>query len=497
MLSIPLSWASLTHEGIRRRTGVLCVRGALAGFYAAAGGPNWANNAGWLTKAPVSEWYGVTTAADGRVVTLDLQDNGLSGTVSDEIRALLDLNRLDLRGNRLGGVLPGEMGQLGALEELYLSNNELSGRIPTELGDLSSLKRLDLSHNRFAGALPGSMVRLEQLAEFRWNESGLCAPDADWFQTWLRSIASHNPGGVCSAPLLVSVPALHLTQANQSLTGDVPLIAGRAALLRVFPIADRANAHRPAAQAVFFVGGREVHRAEMELASAEGIPEEADPGSMDRSYHAVIPGDVLGPGIEMVVQIDPDSTVPRVAGSRFRVPAVGRLRLDVRQVPVTKVTIVPVLHRDAPDSSVFEWTSGMGPGHPSVEALANVLPVNDLQVSVRDEVHVTTGNVSGLGLINLLNEITLLRTMEGGEGLYYGAIAGLSETVGMAFLSKPVGVGVPESLTFVHEQGHTMSLLHTLPLPVTTRTIRTPTTRSGCGDTTSGPTASCLQRHAM
>ena len=464
VLSIPLSWASLTLEGIRRRTGVLCVREALAGFYAAAGGPNWTNNAGWLTEAPVSEWYGVTTAADGRVVTLDLQGNGLSGTISDELQALLDLNRLDFRGNRLGGGLPGEMGKLGALEELYLSDNELSGRIPTELGNLSSLKRLDLSLNRFAGALPGSMVRLEQLAEFLWNESGLCAPDAGWFQTWLRSIASHDPGATCSTPLLVSVPALHLTQANQSLTGDVPLIAGRAALLRVFPVADRASAHRPAARAAFFVDGREVHRAEMELASAEGIPEEVDPGSTDRSYYAVIPGDVLGPGIEMVVQIDPDSSMPRIAGSQFRVPAEGRLRLDVREMPVTRVTIVPILHRDAPDSSVFEWTSGMGPGHPAVEALANALPVNDLQVSVRDEAYVTTGNLAGLGLINLLNEITLLRTMEGGDGLYYGAIAGLSGTVGMARLSEPVGVGVPEPLTFVHELGHTMSLLHTPPI---------------------------------
>ena len=65
-------------------------RAALVAFYEATDGPNWVNNAGWLTDAPLGDWYGVDADGRGRVVRLNLggiwnpeerrhEDNNLSG----------------------------------------------------------------------------------------------------------------------------------------------------------------------------------------------------------------------------------------------------------------------------------------------------------------------------------------------------------------------------------------------------------------------------------
>ena len=67
-------------------------RAALVVLYNATGGANWTNNTNWLTDAPLSEWFGVTTQSS-RVVGLRLAGNGLSGALPP---ALGDLAFVDL-----------------------------------------------------------------------------------------------------------------------------------------------------------------------------------------------------------------------------------------------------------------------------------------------------------------------------------------------------------------------------------------------------------------
>ena len=49
-------------------------RDALVALYNATNGPNWTNNTNWLSNAPIGQWYGVTTNANGRVTELFLWD---------------------------------------------------------------------------------------------------------------------------------------------------------------------------------------------------------------------------------------------------------------------------------------------------------------------------------------------------------------------------------------------------------------------------------------
>ena len=78
-------------------------RGALIALYEATDGANWKRSDNWLSDAPLSDWYGVTTDASGRVTELRLRNNGLSGPLPD-LSLLSNLTSLVLiDNNRLRG----------------------------------------------------------------------------------------------------------------------------------------------------------------------------------------------------------------------------------------------------------------------------------------------------------------------------------------------------------------------------------------------------------
>ena len=136
-------------------------RDALVAFYNATDGPNWDDNTNWLSDAPLDEWEGVGTDANGRVVHLFLSYNRLKGEIPAELGNLSNLIDLVLSDNELGGEIPPELGSLSNLESLDLYGNQLSGEIPAELGNLSKLGGfwggLSLSGNQLSGCIPSEL----------------------------------------------------------------------------------------------------------------------------------------------------------------------------------------------------------------------------------------------------------------------------------------------------------------------------------------------------
>ena len=132
-------------------------RAALEALYRATAGPGWTDSTNWLTDAPLSAWFGVTTDDGGRVTKLDLAGNGLAGPLPGELGSLANLEVLSLWFNALTGSIPGELGALANLRVLSLWSNELTGPIPGELGALANLEDLSLSNNRLTGPIPASL----------------------------------------------------------------------------------------------------------------------------------------------------------------------------------------------------------------------------------------------------------------------------------------------------------------------------------------------------
>ena len=148
-------------------------REALVAFYNATHGPEWDDNEGWLSDEPIGEWYGVITDRNGRVVSLSLDDNNLTGELPPELGSLTRLDVLSLSLNNLSGELPSELGALICLEVLDLSLNNLSGGIPEELGNLTQLEELDLSLNNLSGEIPPELANLINLEDLFLDHNNL------------------------------------------------------------------------------------------------------------------------------------------------------------------------------------------------------------------------------------------------------------------------------------------------------------------------------------
>ena len=144
-------------EGIENTSGIVNCgdnavfdRNVLIALYNATDGTNWKSSTNWLTDEPLESWYGVAVNTEGRVDSLILEENDLSGTLPASLGNLTDLQMLDLSDNVLSGNIPSEVGDLTSLLTLDLSNNMLSGEIPFAVLSLPNLQTLDLSGNQFA-----------------------------------------------------------------------------------------------------------------------------------------------------------------------------------------------------------------------------------------------------------------------------------------------------------------------------------------------------------
>ena len=88
----------------------------------------------WSVDTPISDWDGVRVlGSPGRVTSLVLTSNSLTGTVPAELARLDGLEHLKLNYNQLTGEIPAALGNLSNLEDLLLGDNQLTGCIPPAL----------------------------------------------------------------------------------------------------------------------------------------------------------------------------------------------------------------------------------------------------------------------------------------------------------------------------------------------------------------------------
>ena len=400
--------------------------------------------------------------------SLHLSTNDLSGPIPPELGGLANLRSLNLATNRLTGPIPPGLDSLADLESLYLGDNELTGSVPPVLGGLMHLRHLALQTNAgMSGALPASLTNLAFLETLQTSDTGLCAPSDAGFLDWLERVASRQVALCGHEPAMA-----YLVQAVQSREFPVPLVAGEEALLRVFVTAGRDNDERlPPVRASLYLNGALAHVAE--IADGPGpIPTEVDEGSLATSVNAVVPAEVVRPGLEMVVEIDPDGTLDSGLGVARRIPEMGRAAVDVRAVPLLDLTLVPFLWAADPDSAILEPVVGMAAdpeGHELLGFMRMLLPVGDLDVKAHEPV-LSSSNDG----FELVEEVRAIRVMEGGSGYWMGTMSGPFGTavigtggIGLGaasfvILDKAQDVGPTRHFARVtaHEFGHNFSLGH-------------------------------------
>lgn len=162
---------------------------------------------------------------------LDLDNNALTGEIPAEIGDMESLEKLGLWLNELTGEIPAEIGKLTNLKHLFLAGNKLSGAIPSEFGKLKNLLELSMDGNNLSGAIPASMGDMSSLEYLDMGHNKLTGKiPAEIVKLYHLGIFRANdnalegeiPAGLCNEnPYLVSV-----CLQNNNLTGEIPILHG-------------------------------------------------------------------------------------------------------------------------------------------------------------------------------------------------------------------------------------------------------------------------------
>lgn len=401
------------------------------------------------------------------ILDLAFDGNQLSGPIPAELGKLESLNgELNLRENRLSGEIPPQLGNLTQLSMLRLSHNKLSGLVPPEIGQMHALKVLELSHNpELTAPLPSTLVNLVNLSRFDADGTKLCvmkdSPLAE------PTIARRFRLPFCEQSQTDQSTA-YLIQSIQSVQYPVPLVADRDALLRVFPISKQSTeASIPPAKATLFVDGQQVYSTDI-AGQSTPIPSELTyaEASLDRSANIRIPGSMVQPGLEMVIDIDPAGTLDASLEMVRRIPESGRMPIRVERMPGLELTMIPFIWQTQRDSTAMNLIDEMvqdPAGHRLFSETQALLPVKGITLTAHPPVLTSTNDGNAL-----LDEVSAIRLLEGGTGYWMGALSGEAlGPWGVAWIhgwTSYVQLGIAdqprEALTIAHELGHNMSLYH-------------------------------------
>ena len=217
-------------------------REALIALYNATDGDNWADNTNWLSDAPLGEWYGVWTDANGRVTDLFLSRNGLSGQIPSQLGTLTNLEQLVLYENRLTGTIPLQLGTLTNLRTLSLGENQLTGTIPSQLGTLTNLEQLVLYENRLTGTIPsqlGTLTNLRELSLSKNQLSGSIPSELGGLHNLIvLDIIGNRLTGTIPSQLGTLTNLAILRLSNNRLTGTIPSQLGTLTNLQWLTLSD-------------------------------------------------------------------------------------------------------------------------------------------------------------------------------------------------------------------------------------------------------------------
>ncbi len=187
----------------------------------------WDNYNGWLSDR-VDNWYGISTdTITGRVISINLHNNNLRGTISESIGDLTHLKTLNLSSNKsLKGSIPNTIGEIDSLKYLHLYKCKFSDSIPRTIGNLVYLEELFLYDNELVGVIPESIGELTKLTKLRLENNNLseAIPDSigevdniEYMNLSNNQLSDSIPPGLFNHTDLI-----YLNLSGNSLSGSIP-----------------------------------------------------------------------------------------------------------------------------------------------------------------------------------------------------------------------------------------------------------------------------------
>ena len=212
---------------------------ALNDLYNALDGARWAARYGWGEGHPCFQfWYGVECNAQARVFRLQLQNNGLLGTIPPSIANLTHLIEINFRSlsdysipSSIANVLYGTFPSVASLKELRtldLSGTRAITALPSDLSSNEKLEVLDASGNMLR-LLPAGLENITSLKILRLRDNLI----SDTFPVGICKLVKLLVFNVAGSLLTGTIPECIATSLNPivfdisttlpGVTGEVPL----------------------------------------------------------------------------------------------------------------------------------------------------------------------------------------------------------------------------------------------------------------------------------
>ena len=259
----------------------------------------------------------------------------------------------------------------------------------------------------------------------------------------------------------IDIGAMYLIQSVQQVDGSVKLVAGRAAVARVFVRGSRTGISTTVVRVRAFEGNTLLQSFEANVTPSLTV----DEGCC--SANIAIPGTLIRTGVSIVAEADPANLITESNETDNSFPLSGTPQaLNVVSVPDFNVRLVPIRQNRTGQTGVANTAV--------VNTHKSVWPLGTVNISTRAaltmDYTLTSTSFEEWSLI--VRDLELVRRAESSNMYYYGMVR-VSYTSGVLGLAGGIpalsAVGIDEGtpfgaaeakLTFAHEMGHTMGLRH-------------------------------------
>lgn len=279
----------------------------------------------------------------------------------------------------------------------------------------------------------------------------------------------------------IDVTAVHVNQGSQTYPGHIPLVAGRAGLLRVFVQANAPNEETPDVRIDLYDGAVQV-ASQVVPAPSGRVPSSIEPDAAASSWNLHLPAELVGPSLGLRVTVDEDGTMEVADRSTLVWPTDGSIhRPDVRTLPPFRATFVRIFSEDL--GTTADLTEENLADYMAMTL--DLFPIAESDAIIRPGTYVTdveplSGSQQGQGWTQLLGELGQVRLMDGAQdpgalSRYYhgilrrtsaGGIAGIAYVVPNPSRSDSVLVALSHddpttrSRVVAHEFGHNFGRWH-------------------------------------